>query len=736
MAQEQAPVNLTVQHFPHDRLPDALANYIAHGYKVFPVWSTDSRGVCRCKLGRAGKDCGSPGKHPVFAEGFLAATDDITVARQWLRDPRHFNYGVVPPADGCIVDLDEDPAIDQWLTLLGEGKVKLTFSVRTPKGWHLYFRHTLGSEHPLRLIGSVTRWGVGDGQGYVLCAYSRHASQEYYEPLHDVRLSDAVILSRSDVDLLAANFSPVSVTDASAEAQGSSSASQGSSPASQGTPSSGHTPTQYPEGSRQQALTSEAGRLLGLGVTSEAALLAQLRDFNEKYCVPPKEDHKVTDIVAWAMKQEPGAVLRFDSADPVTLDIVQRREELTDASEFFADRDEQTQFPAHNGSTAAFDGVLGKAVLAVAPASSADPYAIMGSLLTFAGTLIGGTTNWYRTKQRSALYVCLVGEQTLGRKGTSLSEAESIMDQVEPEWRKHYHTGLGSGEAIVASLSRTATQSPLVTVEPRAVFVEEELSRFLIASGREGSTLDSVLRTAFDGRVLETIRVDRSLRVDGYVAAFLAHITPKELRDRLPGGAMWNGAANRWLWLPVRGHDAQPVTSTLPYGVVQEMRAGLDHARKFTGGMLVSKSAAKMLDDFEKENMALIGMAGLLCLRHTTIALRIALIHALMDGAGVIEDEHVARGIALCERSRAGVPWVFGSATGNERSDRLLAFLTAQPSHTCDGKQLERLLQGRPEQRDEAVRVLIDLGLVEVEKSVSARGRVAGGRPKRMVRLI
>lgn len=106
--------------------------------------------------------------------------------REWWARFDQPNAGIVTGrVSGLVViDCDDDAA----LQVVRELGVADTFTVRTARGWHLYFQHP--GELVRNSCGSIAR-GVdvrGDG-GYVVAPGSRHASGALYTVVNDVPLA-------------------------------------------------------------------------------------------------------------------------------------------------------------------------------------------------------------------------------------------------------------------------------------------------------------------------------------------------------------------------------------------------------------------------------------------------------------------------------------------------------------------------------------------------------------------
>ena len=140
-----------------------------------------------------------------------------------------------------------------------------------------------------------------------------------------------------------------------------------------------------------------------------------------------------------------------------------------------------------------------------------------------------------------AIYAALVGRTSNSRKGTAQTEVDGVVDRVEEGWQgRHRVGGFGSGEAFLEHAAENPGDAVLM--------VESEFSRLLAVASREGSSVSSVLRSAWDFHRLE-YRVRRQ-RYEAPPApvSLLAHITAEELKDGRHGlrlNEVMNGFGNR-----------------------------------------------------------------------------------------------------------------------------------------------------------------------------------------------
>lgn len=156
----------------------ALAYAQRLGWPVFPCcWITEA-GACSCGL----PECGSPGKHPLTAQGFRDASKDIAQIRQWWTRWPQANIGV-PTGEASGFDaLDIDPRHggEESLAELEflHGRLPATAEQITGGGGrHLLFRHRDGMGCQVGVLPGIDVRGDG---GYILVAPSTHISGRRY----------------------------------------------------------------------------------------------------------------------------------------------------------------------------------------------------------------------------------------------------------------------------------------------------------------------------------------------------------------------------------------------------------------------------------------------------------------------------------------------------------------------------------------------------------------------------
>jgi hypothetical protein len=150
---------------------------------VFPLFAIHG-GKCACGY----EGCTRIGKHPSVAWGEVEYGTPVPKPAQGA------GYGLKTGAaprgsDVFVVDLDSDSACDAWEALGGEWD---TYTVSTPRGWHLYFKHPGNGFHVKNSAGDLGK-GIdirGDG-GFVVGPGSPHKSGKAYGVEYDLPVTDA-----------------------------------------------------------------------------------------------------------------------------------------------------------------------------------------------------------------------------------------------------------------------------------------------------------------------------------------------------------------------------------------------------------------------------------------------------------------------------------------------------------------------------------------------------------------
>jgi hypothetical protein len=339
----------------------------------------------------------------------------------------------------------------------------------------------------------------------------------------------------------------------------------------------------------------------------------------------------------------------------------------------------------------ALHGPAGEYALAVEPYTEACPVAVLVSVLVAFGNAahrnafmpVGGQTHYANE------FALLVGPTATARKGESMQLGVRPIEQANPEWHECMLGGFGSGEAVVDAvrdavvvLDGDEEKTEPGASDKRLLVFEEELAHVIAVAARDGSTLSSLWRKAWDGRRLENrTKVRKLTATDAHVSA-LAGITPEELVRRMPETEYANGFMNRFLIVAVRRTRQLPSPPRIPPDFDDEWaeRFGqaLAYVRKRGAGAMQRAKAAELLWQEAYRNELSVerpGLAGAVCSRAEAHALRLSMLYALLDCSRSIRHEHVQAALALWRYCEQSAYLIFGDRLGDPIADAILAEL-------------------------------------------------------------
>jgi hypothetical protein len=408
-----------------------------------------------------------------------------------------------------------------------------------------------------------------------------------------------------------------------------------------------------------------------------------------------------------------------------------------------------TRWPAPPGPLA-FRGLAGRIVQAVEPYSEADPVAVLAQLLVAVGNAAGNDAFMAvgATRHHPREFLALVGSTGVARKGDSWQPVYRLMERADPDWAMRIVGGLSSGEGLIGAVRDATKKTKPISGkngridgyqevleeagidDKRLLVMEGELARPLAAMMREGNTLSSVIRAAWDTGDL-FILTKTPVRATGAHISILAHITHPELRKEMPDTAATNGFANRFLWVLVRRSKLLPDPPVFDGPIVEhfadEIKRVLHHACG-VGLMERDTQASQLWKDIygplteEQE-----GLLGSLTARAAPHVLRLSMIYALLDCSGYIQVEHLEAALTLWDYVERCLEYIFGNATGDPVADKILRALqkAGELSRTHISRELKHHVPGARIER--SLDALSQQGLIvrAIRQPVSGSGRPA-----------
>jgi len=354
-------------------------------------------------------------------------------------------------------------------------------------------------------------------------------------------------------------------------------------------------------------------------------------------------------------------------------------------------------------------GLIGDIAQAGSTNTEANPFAIGANALAYLSAAVGRACYvpvgnvWHHARINTAQ----VGRSALGRKG----DAASLMHRIDKALRLHHgeviapqvhRGGLSTREGLVLLIHDGFTEGKRETLpidDKRLWVLESEFANVLAQARRDGNTLSTALRDAWDGvSIRPATKTSRVYATDPHIALSVA-ITPGELRAKLSAGEMSNGFANRFMFLWAERTRLVPFPLATPQPKVDELAARIADVIRFALGYKSGVNDTIRVD-LSLEAVALWGTlygselnarnsgerVNALLDRRAPSLLRIAMLLALTDKTSTIEVRHINAALAWIRYWSDSVRFIFASdadeAASAELSDlaeKIVTFLGQSP---------------------------------------------------------
>ncbi|MBX9878851.1 MAG: DUF3987 domain-containing protein [Candidatus Obscuribacterales bacterium] len=390
-------------------------------------------------------------------------------------------------------------------------------------------------------------------------------------------------------------------------------------------------------------------------------------------------------------------------------------------------------------SDKALYGLAGNIVRAATENSEADPAAILLTALTHSGAAFGSQARIRvgETNHPPRLMSALVGASSRARKGTSADPIRRIFERAEtihalPPLQVS-HGPLSSGEGVVYAVrdpgdkrNKSGELEDEGVNDKRLVVYEGELGGALKAIQRDGNTLSSILRTSWDHGDMAPLTKSNRIKATGAHVCIIGHITRHELKVLLQTSDVWNGLANRFLWVCARRQKMVPFPKAMDGDLVDELSSELAKAIKTASDIGIVSLASNTIEIWKALYPMISqdesGILGVVTARAEAQVLRLALIYALLDRSSTILPEHLEAALAVWQYCHNSARYIFGDTEADPDSNKiLLALAEGDKSQT----QLNELFNGHlPADRLNAI--LTDLqavGRITQRKEGGGRGK-------------
>jgi hypothetical protein len=255
------------------------------------------------------------------------------------------------------------------------------------------------------------------------------------------------------------------------------------------------------------------------------------------------------------------------------------------------------------------------------------------------------------------------------------------------------------------------------------------LSSVLRVMSRYGNTVSTTLRNAWDGRTLQVMTRESPLRATGAHVSIMAHVTQHDLERYLNFTDLFNGFANRFLWVCVRRSKLLPNGGRLSDKALSMLSRHLKDSVSFAKRQReigLSTNAAHLWERrYPRLTRDTPGLVGAVTSRAEAQVRRMALIYALMDETTSVRTKHLRAALEMWRFCEESAHFIFGGASGVTVEDRIFAQLR-QSENGLTRTEINRALQHHVPATaiSRALHELNERGLIR-SKNVKTGGRSA-----------
>ena len=333
--------------------------------------------------------------------------------------------------------------------------------------------------------------------------------------------------------------------------------------------------------------------------------------------------------------------------------------------------------------------------------SEADPAAVLGTFLTRLSVEVGRNPFMMIGDglQHINLIAAIAGPTGAGRKGTSAKPVERLFALESQDYipARTSPGPLSSGEGLIDAVKdqvlnwvvdkKTKTGEWVIVhpgIDDKRLFVlTEELSSAFQAMAREGNTLSPIIRQLFDTGNLEPLTKSSKIKATGAHIGILGHITIHELNGLLQECQIHNGLINRFLWFCSKRQKICPFPVPIPDEKILIFQSEIRDIASFsnrTGEIRLSHDARELWEEFYpglSESRG--GFMGAILERAPALALRLAMLHCLVDQEKQITPKHLETSIMVWDYCEKSARYIFSDKDiKNPLAKKILTLLTGK----------------------------------------------------------
>lgn len=411
-------------------------------------------------------------------------------------------------------------------------------------------------------------------------------------------------------------------------------------------------------------------------------------------------------------------------------------------------------------------GLVGDIGNAGSQNTEANPYAVAASAIAYLDAALGRGPYFPigDDLHHARLFLLHVGRSGTGRKGTAKKLTKRIHETVkakdEPLAPQVHSGGLSSREGLAMLIhdgyKNDKTDVPPV-VDKRLHVIESEFANVLHQTKRDGNTLSTALRDAWDGSSIQpAVKTSRVWATDPHIS-IIGDITPSELLNLMAKREMTNGFANRFIFFYAEGDKINAFPQPTPDTVVEALADRVAQVLRYTGADNHGSNNVLCMElspDAKLEYEALYRgelrdhpggehIAALLD-RRAPVLLRLAMLFALTDQTHIISVAHLNAAMAWVRYWVDSVKFIFQEHTNPRISNakptithRIVDHLTAHGPTTrsdlvtnCFGNRIQAVIL------DGALEELLNAKPPTIQATTQPRTIGKGGTPVTVYSLV